>query len=218
MYRSIPKNRRIRLSPPEKQHPARKESGFTLIEIMLAISLAALLLTAVYWTYFSINRSIEIASEGQESFEAGRILLDLVKKDIRGVVSGKYPLVGKTETIEGVVMGEISFVTTSHLGAGPLTVRKVGYALIKDERGEKVLIRKESGNLKGEMEDAAVAELSRLVKSFDLAFYNGTEWVNQWDSAANNSLPRQIRIIFDMLEGRGSTRTFRADEVIPNAL
>jgi hypothetical protein len=180
--------------------------------------LSALLLTTVYWTYFSIYRSIEVVTEGQEVFEAGRTLVELVKKDIRGMVPGKYPLVGKTETVEGAVLGDISFVTTSRLGTGPLTLRKVGYTLIRTDQGEKLLIRRESRDLKAEITDGTGTELSRLVASFDIGFYNGTEWMNQWDSGVTNTLPKQIRLTFDFVEGKGRVRTFYADEVIASTL
>ena len=196
----------------------RKDIGFTLIEVLLAISLSALLLTTVYWTYFSIYRSIEVVTEGQEVFEAGRTLVELVKKDIRGMVPGKYPLVCKTETVEGAVLGDISFVTTSRLGTGPLTLRKVGYTLIRTDQGEKLLVRRESRDLKAEITDGTGTELSRLVASFDIGFYNGTEWVNQWDSGVTNTLPKQIRLTFDFVEGKGRVRTFYADEVIASTL
>jgi len=52
----------------------KKTSGFTLIEVLLALALSALLLTTVYWTYFSINRSIDAATEGHEAMETGKAL------------------------------------------------------------------------------------------------------------------------------------------------
>ncbi len=189
-----------------------------MIEVLLAVSLSAFLLATVYWTYFSINRSIETAGEGQESYETGRILLDLVKKDVRGgIVSGKYPLAGRTETFEGSIFGDVSFVTTARLGTGPLTLRKVQYALIRDEKGEKIFVRRESTDLKGAMEKASLAELSRRVTSFDLSFYDGKIWRDQWEGGAKEPCPKQIRVTFDVVEGKNSIRRFRAEESVASA-
>ena len=47
--------RRKRIVPWQSLAVPRKESGFTVIEIIIAVALSALLLTIVYGTYFSIT-------------------------------------------------------------------------------------------------------------------------------------------------------------------
>jgi general secretion pathway protein J len=192
--------------------------GFTLIETLIAISLSALLLTVVYWTYFSINRSIDIASEGQEALETARILNDLLKQDLRGVIFPKYPLVAKTTTTEGKSLGDISFVTTSHLGPSPTGITKVGYSLVKDKDGLVILLRKETKNLTAELDQVDGAELTRIVSSMEFSFYNGTEWVGQWDSRITNSIPKQIKVNFEVTDAKGKPRTFTTNETIASSL
>ena len=74
--------------------PSRIDVGFTVIEIIIAVALSALLLTVVYYTYFSIDRSIGAATEDQDAFETGRILSELIKKDIRGISPSRSVLMG----------------------------------------------------------------------------------------------------------------------------
>ncbi len=74
--------------------------AFTLVEVVLAVALSALLLTIVYWTYFSINRSIDAATENQDALDTGRTLSELIKRDIRAISPAQYPLVGKNNVIE----------------------------------------------------------------------------------------------------------------------
>jgi len=40
-----------------------------------------------------------------------------------------------------------------------------------------------------------------MVSSFQLSFYNGTEWVDQWDSRSTGKLPKQVRITLEMSDG-----------------
>ncbi len=190
--------------------------AFTLIELMLAVALSALLLTIVYWTYFSIDRSIDAVSESQDAFETGRILCELIKRDIRGIKAddGQYPLVAKNTEIDGQPAGEIEFVTTARLDpTDKARLRKVAYALIEDSAGRKVLIRKESENLKDDLNTTAkVFEVSRIINGFQLSFYNGTEWTDRVESSG--SAPKQIRITIDVSDGKGNTKRFVAEEGI----
>ena len=76
---------------------SRTDLGFTVIEIIIAVALSALLLTVVYYTYFSIDRSIGAATEDQDALETGRILSELIKKDIRGISASRSVLLGNNE-------------------------------------------------------------------------------------------------------------------------
>jgi type II secretion system protein J len=192
--------------------------GFTLVEILLAVALSALLMTIVYWTYFSINRSIDAATENQEALETGRMLTELIKRDIRGISPGRYGVTGKTEVIEGRVYGDLEFVTTAALDSGPVRLRKVGYALVVNEKGERIFIRRESKNLDGTSNDTPSSfELSRIVNGFRVEFYNGSEWIAAWDSAGGISVPKQIRVTIDVSDAKGKTRRFTAEESIQSA-
>jgi general secretion pathway protein J len=192
--------------------------GFTLLELLIAMGLSALVLVTVYYTYFSINRSIEAASEGQEVLETGRMLLELLKKDVRGIVPGKFPLTGKKGDIDGQAAGEMSFVTTAYTGENPLKLSRVGYALVKNQDGQTVLVRSESKDLKSTLNETATAyEVSRLVTSFEVSFYNGTEWLDQWDSGTAGAFPKQVRIRVDVSDAKGNARMFMAEEAIASA-
>jgi general secretion pathway protein J len=198
---------------------ATKNSGFTLIEVMLALALSALLLTTVYWTYFSINRSIDAATEGHEAMETGRSLIELLKRDIRGITPERYTLVATNEEIDGQKAGTINFTTTAHLGPETHQLTRVGYALVQDPDGKKILIRKQTRNLRDEVaEYEMTSELSRIVDTFSLDFYDGTDWVDNWDSKARGALPKQVRITLDVSDRRGKTKTFTTEENIPGAL
>ena len=197
----------------------KQRSGFTLIEVLLALALSALLLTTVYWTYFSINRAIDAATEGHEAMETGRSLIELLKRDIRGISALKFPLTAVNEEIEGQKAGTIDFATTAHLGPETHQITRVGYSLIQDPDGRKILIRRQTRNLRDEVvKFEMTSELSKIVSSFSLDFYDGSDWVDNWDSKAKGTLPKQVRITLDVSDRKGKTRTFTTEETIPGAL
>ena len=200
----------------------RKERGFTIIELMIAVALSALLLTIVYFTYFSINRSIEAATEDQDALETGRMLSELIKKDIRGISPSLSDLIGKNDVVDGLSLGQIEFVTSAGLPTDPLKMRRIGYALVTNNQGDKILVKKESTDLKDPFESSASApqvfEVSRIVKGFQLEFFNGTEWTTGWDSSVAGSLPTQIRVTIDVADAKGRDKKFVAEETIQSTL
>jgi len=200
----------------------RKEGGFTIIELMIAVALSALLLTVVYFTYFSINRSIEAVTEDQDALETGRMLSELIKKDIRGISPSLSGLVGRNDVVDGLSLGQIEFVTSAGLPTDPLKMRRIGYALVTNNQGDKILVKKESTDLNDPFESSASApqvfEVSRIVKGFQLEFFNGTEWTAGWDSGVAGSLPTQIRVTIDVADAKGRDKKFVAEETIQSTL
>jgi len=199
--------------------------GFTLIEVLIAVALSALVLTVVYSGFFSINRAIDIASEGREVAETGRLLMEIVGRDIRCTSPGKYPFVGKHGDIDGNPASQISFVTLSRSGTNQVRLMRVAYALVRDNEGSRVFIRKETSNLMGDetaifgtgpaLFDAAVSEVSRIVGSFDVGFYDGVQWKDRWEPQADNYLlPKMIRITFEILDEKGRKEKFTSEQPI----
>jgi len=206
-----------RPSPGGARAAARTERGFTLVEMLLAVALSALLLTIVYWTYFSINRSIEATTEDQDAFDTGRILSELLKRDIRAI-SPQYPLVGKNYVIDGSTFGQVELVTTALQETDPMRLRRVGYAVVTTDKGEKILVRKESINLSKPLDNTAkVFEVSRIITGFQLDFFDGTNWVPGWDSSVTKVLPTQIRITIDVSDAKRKNKRFTAEESIQSA-
>ncbi|MGD0233848.1 MAG: type II secretion system protein GspJ [Syntrophorhabdales bacterium] len=196
-----------------------KNHGFTLIEMLLAIALSALLLVTVYTTYFSIARSIDTTLKTQELLETGRILLEMLKRDIRGMTGSRFPLISTVEEINGKLVTNIVFVTSTPSSNNPFKWSKVGYTLTQDRQGQLIFIKKAAKNPNDDLDQlGSVFEVSRLVSSFQLTFFDGTEWVKQWDSRSTGKLPKQVRITVELSDEKKNVQTFTAEEGIPSAV
>lgn len=196
-----------------------KHQGFTLVEILLAIALSALLLVTVYSTYFSIARSIDTTLGTQELLETGRILLEMMKRDIRGISGTRFPLISTVEEINGKLVTNIVFVTSTPSSTNPFKWSKVGYTLTQDRQGQWIFIKKAAKNPEDDLDQlGTVFEVSRLVNSFRLTFFDGTEWVEQWDSRSTGKLPKQVRISVELSDEKKNVQTFTAEEGIPSAV
>ncbi|HNZ58064.1 MAG TPA: type II secretion system protein GspJ [Syntrophorhabdaceae bacterium] len=195
--------------------------GFTLLEALMAVALSSLLMLAVYVTYFSVNRSIEAASEEQDVLETGRILIELIKQDLRGItLSGDASFIGKLVKKEGdEPVSKLDFVTSSSMGQNPFGYSEVGYYLIKDLTDKYVMIRREAKEVKGDPTEGGVFyELTQMVTSFKLSYYDGFDWQEEWDSKALGKLPKQVRIFIKVKDEKGNSKEFTTDETIPSAI
>lgn len=196
-----------------------RNRGFTLIEMLLAIALSALLLVTVYSTYFSIARSIDATSGTQELLETGRILLEMLKRDIRGIAGVRFPLISTVHEMDGKLVSDIVFVTSAPSATNPFQWSKVGYALIQDQLGHRIFLKKEARKPSDDLDQLGkVFEISRLVSSFRLTFFDGTEWAEQWDSRSTGKLPKQVRITVEISDDNKNVQTFTAEEGIPSAI
>jgi len=123
------------------------------------------------------------------------------------------------QEIDGKLVTDIVFVTSVASATNPFTWSKVGYALILDQQGQRVLVRKEAKNPDDDLDQLGrVFEISRLVSSFQLTFFDGTEWVEQWDSRSTGKLPKQVRITVEISDEKKDAQTFTAEESIPSAI
>jgi type II secretion system protein J len=199
--------------------PIDNSLGVTLLEMILAVALSAFLLLIAYSTYFGVNQAIEVASEEQELLETGRILVELLKHDLRGVVSSsKYPLKSEMVDLGEESASNIEFVTTSSINKGLLGMSRVGYALVRTEEGDMVFIRMEAKDLKADLKtEGTVFEVSRIITKFELGFYDGTTWIDSWGESNEGKLPRQVKITIDMKDGKGRMKTFVAEEALLSA-
>ncbi len=194
--------------------------AFTLVEVVLAVALSALLLTIVYWTYFSINRSIDAATENQDAMDTGRTLSELIKRDVRSISPARYALLGKNTVIQNSSFGEVEFVTDALSGTEPQRLRRVGYALILSDKGEKTLVRRESTDLSDPLDKSPADylpkafEVSTIITGFLVEFYNGSTWLQTWDSGVTGQMPTQIRVTIDISDAKGKIRRFVAEESI----
>jgi prepilin-type N-terminal cleavage/methylation domain-containing protein len=198
----------------DRLHPR----GFTLLELLVAMTLmvvtAACLYTALY-TGFRAHRSA--MSAVQPTFRA-LDAIELLKQDIYGVLPPTGVLAGAfvgtdLRGIKGADTDSLEFYTTQVYGGRDETVGGIGKVelgleedldadLYGNTRDSYKLVRKVTSNLLSpKVIDPNEQVLCRNVVSLNLRYFDGSSWVDEWDSAEDaNSLPLAVEIDIQVVD------------------
>jgi general secretion pathway protein J len=178
------------------------QKGFTLIEVLLAVTITAILLVTVYGVFTSVsNARNRIEAEG-EGYHLARVIFDRIGREIRGA----YYLKGnKKTTFKGGIDEErnpfllLSTTATTPQGERQEGVALVRYRLRKDEQAEdkRVLTRSEEPLIQG-TQTPREYRLAPGIEALQLRFSDGDNWQESWDSDSLNAVPKMIEVALEI--------------------
>jgi len=197
------------------RHPGRSEAGFTLLEMLIAVTLVALMAVGL-WSVFTI--SIRSWSRGTQFIDANqrhRSILDMVRKQL----ASAYGLYGEAEQEEAELgpppstpvlifsgaQDSLRFISLNSLQfqeSPGLTL--VSYEVARDLKGDYALVEKEARYLgQAPGEEIAVIQ-NRAIPIFEnlssciFEYYdpgsgdNPPRWVREWNAQDMGQLPLAV--------------------------
>jgi general secretion pathway protein J len=211
--------------------PRARHRGFSLLELLLAMGMAAMLALSLYMAMNVTIRARRSAFASLEPSRAGAAAIDLVQRDFEsvppptGTLSG--PFYGEHQAAGS---GDNDSVEFCSIGADPIEgdpadasplaegVRRIEFYVTTDGP-QPALVRRVTRNLMPASEPYAEEEiLARGVRSFSLRYFDGTSWQESWDSTTlDDSLPFAVAITLEMGDARSDTTGHRVTRVVPLA-
>lgn len=194
---------------------ARAQSGFTLIEILIASALALALLGALYTSFFTVLKGQSaIEAELERTSEFTRFM-DTLTREVRGALysgtDNRTFLRGTLGDIAGASASELLFTTVTYpvvrTSSAASDVLAVRYSLEKDASNTLGLYKRAWSPYREDEDKAYKAEVMGNVTGFEVSFYNGKDWAKAWDTSTDKSLPKAIRIKLSYTD-RGEEREF----------
>ena len=180
--------------------------GFTLIEVVLALALMAVLLSVIQGTYSGVVKARDLSSAETVRVHEIALLLDRMALELSAAFtsSRRSSSTGVVVTKDSDDNSTLSFTTV--LPPLPAARRPGGevvlqYRLEADEESAQWVWRHETGEVEGrlsEQTDTAGSEregagrvdwLVRDASRFRVQCYDGGEWVDEWDSTQRQSQP-----------------------------
>jgi len=195
-----------------------RRAAFTIIEIMLAIGIFAMVLTAIYATWIAVLKGsksgIKAAAEVQRSRMAMRTIEDAFNSTEMFVANMNYYLFIANTSGDMAEVSMASRLPSGFLGVGRYgdqVVRRISFYTQPGKDGMSDLIMTQAPLLlatNGTGVEAYTITLARDVTFFKLAFFDDrkNEWLEEWKST--NQLPRLVQVALGLGKTPGTGKPY----------
>jgi len=217
----------------------RTDSGFTLIEVLIAIAIAAIVLGVVYGSYSACTQSVRVHRTRLECHQRAWSVLQWMSEDLRSACvlvsargdrdeatpggslvkkeAGPPAFVARPDASHGP---ELLFVCSREsevpAGRSPApTLSVVGYRL---DEARNVLLRRQCSAFEDDAfkrDDWRV--LLRDVSALACGFSDGRDWRDEWNSDERGGLPRAVRIQLSVFDGQARDFSFATGVALPTS-
>ena len=189
-----------------------RNSGFTLLEVLIAVVLLGILSAALYGSYFGVLRARDRAASGMESRRELGATLDLIRREISSVQFNRSDkrlrFVVEDRDNFGVPSSTLELTTlvpTAGQSRKESGIVTVAYRIAEKEK-KRILTRQER-DLFSEEEIVLAYPQMEQISAFLVECHDGAKWVKSWDSAINGTLPKSVRVTVQ-IKDEGKTVEF----------
>lgn len=192
----------------------RRVRAFTLLEIMIAISIFALVLTAIYSSWTAILRARKVAGDAAASVQRARISIRILEDSLGSVElfvrnANYYSFVGENgseASLSFVARLAKSFPRSGKFG--DLDVRRLTFTVEKAADNSRQLVLRQNPVLMDldvdEKEHPLV--LAKNVQDFQLQFWDLrlNDWTDEWTQT--NQIPKLVMVTLKLSDSAYSTQ------------
>ena len=207
-----------------------RRTGMTVVEVMIALAILAIVMAAVYSTFAFQRKAVEIASEGRDASGQGLVILDRLTRDLSGTWLPRESTAesnGAYYLFEGGEEG-LDFSTTSSLSPDPTPgpeVVEIGYRLEINEdntdpgKDKYLLIRRQDDTPDSDpLEGGNDIVLTRDLVSLEIKYLDlDAQETEAWHAVTPDKLPRAVNIKVVLSTVKDQEETFMTRVFVPLA-
>lgn len=196
-----------------RQAPRGSEGGFTLVEVLLAVSLVAMMATLVFGSLYVTMSAIEAARTNSANEQIVRSTLRVMTDELsvsEGRSTGLGPWMGINGQQDGQPADSVAFLTMGQFRGAESAKDTELVRIVYTREGER-LLRFVRRNLYGLTDESVEqVELATKVKGFNVRYYDGKSnlWLDEWDGRGRGS-PKAILIELTLLQEKAELQTVR---------
>ena len=215
----------------------QREAGFTLMEVLVAITILALVVTTILASFNSVFSTTEVLDESADIYEMAKNCMQRLTSDLESIYITQRPLykppefdqppdlyriVTTTGDTNGTGIAQLRFTSRAHISlenSPRKGIAEIIYYVQAGNDGDLVLKRADNLYPYPDFEErSSDPVLCKYVKSLAFKFYNqdGTE-SDAWDSDSDEfgyATPKAIAIKLE-LTNKASSHTFETTIYLP---
>jgi len=185
------------------------QKGFTLVEVVLAFSIFALMATILYGAFFLGQRALEKTEVNFEKNQELRAFADLLGSYVRS----SYPYRGSLQDATIYYDGgqeQMTFVSAYSMALGGRGMAKITLSWEQSRNGEGVLKLLEELPVRIGADVSQVGQrngvtLQERIREFRLGYLDPQsqdQWEERWDAKERQGLPRAVRLSYRNAQDR----------------
>ena len=165
--------------------------AFTLIEILIALSILAMMVVTLYAAFYGTVKIIRLGSVSHDTLQYGRLAVETIRRDLMCA----FPPLEEKKVFRGINNPEgyhdhdyLDFIAASNMMADPGDDRKesdiceVGYFISEDYPEKGLLVRRfDLTPDRKPFSGGKVEIVAENIVGINFQYHNGEEWVDSWD-------------------------------------
>jgi general secretion pathway protein J len=181
-----------------------QKKGFTLLEVLIAVAILSIVLTALYGTFFLSSRAMEDMDESMTKLQESRKAIDILRRELEAAYykgdDEKTFVKILDKDLYGKQATQLEFTAFTTLRPG---LSKISYYM--EEKDKKRTLFKKIGSSFGK-EESEGADIIEDLEEFTIEAKYQDKWVKTWDTGLTKKMPDEIKISLSvMIKGRKVT-------------
>ena len=195
-----------------RRAPQSSEDGFTLVEVLLAVSLVAMMATLVFGSLYVTTSAIDAARANSANEQIVRSTLRVMIDELSVCVGSETgPWMGINGQQGGQPADSVAFLTMGQFRGAESAKDTEMVRIVYTREGDRLLrfVRK---NLYGLTDESVEqVELATKVKGFNVRYYDGQSrlWLDEWDGRGRPGTPKALLIELTVLQENAELQTVR---------
>ena len=188
------------------------EKGFTLIEVLLAVSLVAMMATLVFGSLYLTTSVIDSARSNSANEQIVRSTFRVMTDELSvGESRAAGPWMGINGQQDGQPADSVAFLTMGQFRGAESAKDTELVRIVYTREGDR-LLRFVRRNLYGLTDESVEqVELATKVKGFNVRYYDSKSnlWLDEWDGRARSDSPKALLIELTLLQEKAEILTVR---------
>ena len=198
--------------------------GFTLMEVLIATAILAIVLSIVYGSFVQTRKVIGRAEGAVDELRGVRTAFSRITSDISMAFIAREDentfFAGKDADAGSYPDDSIDFTSYSHRirdkNAKESDQGEVGYYIKRDFEGKTVLMKREKKRIdKDPMYGGKAYEISEDIVGLNFRYREEDAWLDSWNSTASHTLPKAVEITIIIKDITGAERSYKTMKEIP---